>query len=102
MLPSGKLKGLPKIQTMKELGVPMVSNQWRAVGGPANLPKPVVDYWVNVLDKVRKTDFWRKDFLEKSVLEDGWLIGDPFLQSIDKEQEVDKAVFGELGMLKKK
>jgi putative tricarboxylic transport membrane protein len=97
-----RLKGLPKIQTMKELGVPMVSNQWRAVGGPGNLPKPVVDYWVNVLDKVRKTDVWRKDFLEKSVLEDGWLIGDAFLQSIDKEQEVDKAVFGELGMLKKK
>ena len=52
-----RLKGLPKIQTMKELGVAMVSNQWRAVGGPGNLPKPVVDYWVNVLDKVRKTDF---------------------------------------------
>ena len=50
----------------------------------------------------RKTDFWRKDFLEKSVLEDGWLIGDAFLRSVDKEQEVDKAVFGELGMLKKK
>jgi hypothetical protein len=37
-----RLRGLPKIQTMKELGVPMVSNQWRALGGPANLPKPVV------------------------------------------------------------
>jgi len=96
-----RLKGLPKIATMRELGVSMVSNQWRAVGGPGNLPKPVVDFWVNVLDKVRKTDSWRKGFLEKSVLEDGWLIGDAFLQSIDREQEVDKAVFAELGMLKK-
>jgi putative tricarboxylic transport membrane protein len=97
-----RLKALPKILTMKELGVAMVSNQWRAIGGPGNLPKPVVDYWVNVLDKVRKSDAWRKEFLEKSVLEDGWMIGDAFLQSIDKEQEVDKAVFAELGMLKKK
>ena len=42
-----------------------------------------------------------KGFLEKSVLEDGWLIGDAFLQAIDREMEVDKAVFAELGMLKK-
>jgi putative tricarboxylic transport membrane protein len=96
-----RLKGLPKIATMKELGVPMVSNQWRALGGPGNLPKPVVDFWVNVLDKVRKTDAWKKGFLEKSVLEDGWLIGDDFLKAVDREMEVDKAVFAELGMLKK-
>jgi tripartite-type tricarboxylate transporter receptor subunit TctC len=54
------------------------------------------------LDKVRKTDTWRKGYLEKSVLDDGWLTGDAFLKSIDREQEVDKAVFAELGMLKKK
>jgi putative tricarboxylic transport membrane protein len=96
-----RLKGLSKIPTMKELGVAMVSNQWRALGGPGNLPKPVVDFWVNALDKVRKTDTWKKGFLEKSVLEDGWLIGDAFLQSTDREMEVDKAVFAELGMLKK-
>lgn len=97
-----RLKGLAKIPTLKELGVPMVSNQWRALGGPGNLPKSVVDFWVNVLDKVRKTDYWRKDFLAKSVLEDGWLIGDAFLQSVVREQEIDRAVFAELGMLKKK
>jgi tripartite-type tricarboxylate transporter receptor subunit TctC len=86
---------------MKELGVAMVSNQWRALGGPGNLPKPVVDFWVNALDKVRKTDTWRKGFLEKSVLEDGWLTGEAFLQAVDREQEIDKAVFAELGLLKK-
>ncbi len=96
-----RLKGLPKIATMKELGVSMVSNQWRALGGPGNLPKPVVDFWVNALDKVRKTDSWKKGFLEKSVLEDGWLIGDDFLKSVDREMEIDKGVFAELGMLKK-
>jgi tripartite-type tricarboxylate transporter receptor subunit TctC len=87
---------------MKELGVPMVSNQWRAVGGPGNLPRAVVDYWVAVLDKVRKTDAWREGYLKKSVLEDGWLVGEAFLKSVDREMEVDKAVFAELGMLKKK
>jgi len=96
-----RLKGLNRIPTTKELGVQMVSNQWRALGGPGNLPKPVVEFWVNALDKVRKTDSWKKGFLEKSVLEDGWLVGDAFLQAIDREMEVDKGVFAELGMLKK-
>lgn len=97
-----RLKSLSKIPTMKELGVAVISNQWRALGGPGNLPKPVVDYWTAVLDKVRKTDTWRKGYLEKSVVEDGWLVGDGFLQLVDREMEVDKAVFAELGMLKKK
>ena len=96
-----RLKGLNKIPTTRELGVQVVSNQWRALGGPGNLPKPVVDFWVNALDKVRKTDAWKKGFLEKSVLEDGWLTGDAFLQAIDKEMESDKVTFAELGMLKK-
>jgi putative tricarboxylic transport membrane protein len=97
-----RLKGLPAIPTMKELGVPVVSNQWRALGGPGNLPKAVVDFWVGVLDKVRKTDSWRTGYLKKSVLEDGWLTGEAFLQLVDREMEVDKAVFAELGMLKKR
>jgi putative tricarboxylic transport membrane protein len=97
-----RLKSLSSIPTMKELGVAVVSNQWRALGGPGNLPKQVVDYWTAVLDKVRKTDTWRKGYLEKSVLEDGWLTGEQFLQLVDREMEVDKAVFAELGMLKKK
>jgi putative tricarboxylic transport membrane protein len=97
-----RLRSLSGVPTMKELGVPVVSNQWRAIGGPGALPKAVVDYWVNVLDKVRRTDSWRKGYLEKSVLEDGWLTGDAFLQVVDREQDVDRAVFAELGMLKKK
>jgi tripartite-type tricarboxylate transporter receptor subunit TctC len=38
-----RLKLLPKIPTMKEQGAAMVSTQWRALGGPGNLPQPVVD-----------------------------------------------------------
>jgi putative tricarboxylic transport membrane protein len=97
-----RLKLLPTIPTMKEQGVNLISNQWRAVGGPGNLPKPVIDFWVGVLDKVRKTDAWRQGYLQKSVLDDGWLTGEAFLKVVDAEHEVDKAVFAELGMLKKK
>ncbi|MBI4594659.1 MAG: tripartite tricarboxylate transporter substrate binding protein, partial [Candidatus Rokubacteria bacterium] len=97
-----RLKLLSSIATMRELGFDVISTQWRAVGAGGNLPKPIVDFWVGVLDKVRKTDEWRKGNLEKNVLEDGWLIGDAFLKFVTEEYENSKAVFAELGMLKKK
>lgn len=97
-----RLKLLSSVPTMRELGFNVISTQWRAIGAGGNLPKPVVDYWVGVLDKVRKSDEWRKGYLEKSVLEDGWLTGDAFLKFVTEEYETYKAVFAELGMLKKK
>jgi putative tricarboxylic transport membrane protein len=97
-----KAKVFADVPSTKELGLDVISNQWRAVGGPGNMPKPIVDYWVAVLDKVRKTDAWQKGYLEKSVLEDGWLTGEAFLKLVDKEMEIDKALYAELGMLKKK
>ena len=87
---------------MRELGFDVISTQWRAVGAGGNLPKPIVDFWVGVLGKVRTHDDWRKGYLEKSVLEDGWLTGDAFLKFVTEEYENSKAVFAELGMLKKK
>ena len=97
-----RLKLLSSVPTMRELGFDVISTQWRAVGAGGNLPKPIVDFWVGVLDKVRKNDEWRKGYLEKSVLEDGWLTGDAFLKFVTEEYENSKAVFAELGMLKKK
>ena len=97
-----RLNLLSKVPTMRERGFDVISTQWRAVGAGGNLPKPLVDYWVGVLDKVRKTGEWRKGYLEKSVLEDGWLTGDAFLKFVTEEYENSRAVFAELGMLKKK
>jgi putative tricarboxylic transport membrane protein len=97
-----RLGSLKTIPTMRELGLDVINTQWRAVGASGKVPKSVVDYWVGVLDKVRKTDEWRQGYLQKSVLEDGWLTGDAFLKFVTEEYEASKVIFGELGMLKKK
>lgn len=97
-----RLKLMSDVPTMRELGVDVISTQWRAVGAGGNLPGPIVDFWVGVLDKVRKTDEWRKGYLEQKVLEDGWLTGNAFVKFVTEEYENYKSVFAELGMLKKK
>lgn len=96
-----RLDLLPRIPTFKEQGVEVTSYFWRAFGGPPGLSPQVIDYWVDVLAKVRQTSEWRKGYLEKSVLADGWLVKEEFAKLMDREYETYREVFGRLGMLKK-
>jgi tripartite-type tricarboxylate transporter receptor subunit TctC len=92
---------MPDVPTMKEAGVDMVSYNWRGIGGPPNLPKNVVDFWVQTLGKMRETDDWKKGYLAKVNQGDGWLVGDDLMKYVHKEHDQFKAVFEKLGLLKK-
>jgi len=92
---------LANVPTWRSMGIDVSILHWRGLFAPPGVPADTVKYWDATLGKMVKTDSWKKGFLEKSVLEDGWLVGDAFLQAIDREMEVDKGVFAELGMLKK-
>jgi putative tricarboxylic transport membrane protein len=99
---SKRLADFPNVPTMKEAGVDMVSYNWRGIGGPPNLPKEVVAFWVDVLTKMRATDDWQKGYLAKVNQGDGWLVGDQLMSYVHKEHDQYRAVFDKLGLLKKK
>jgi putative tricarboxylic transport membrane protein len=96
-----RMPDFPNVPTMKEAGVDMVSYNWRGIGGPPNLPKNVVDFWVQTLGKMRETDDWKKGYLAKVNQGDGWLVGDDLMKYVHKEHDQFKAVFEKLGLLKK-
>jgi putative tricarboxylic transport membrane protein len=96
-----RLADFPDVPTFKESGIDMVSYNWRGIGGPPRLPKAVVDYWVDVLGKMRATSDWKQGYLAKVYQEDGWLVGDQLMAYAHKEHDQFKAVFEKLGMLKK-
>ena len=50
-----RLSLLPDVPTVAEAGYPMLDiHGWHGISGPPGLPKPIVDYWVNALERASK------------------------------------------------
>lgn len=52
----------PDLPTFTELGYPVVSERFRALAGPPDLPKEVVDYWSDVCEKVTADPAFEEEF----------------------------------------
>lgn len=91
---------LPNHPTMREQGYNVLSSQTRSIIGRAGIPKEAVDFWVQVLDKVRKTPEWGK-YLDVNLLEDGWLVREDFFKDAENDYKTIKAIMDEMGMSKK-
>jgi tripartite-type tricarboxylate transporter receptor subunit TctC len=85
---------------MREQGYNVLSSQTRSIIGRAGIPKEAVDFWVQVLDKVRKTPEWKK-YLDVNLLEDGWLVREDFFKDAENDYKTIKAIMDEMGMSKK-
>ena len=90
----------PDHPTMREQGFNVISTQTRSFVARGGTSPEVVDYWVQVLDKVRKTPEWKK-YLEDNLLEDGWLAKGDFLKDADNDYKTIKSIMDEMGMSKK-
>jgi putative tricarboxylic transport membrane protein len=84
----------PNHPTIKEQG------QTRSLVGKAGIPAEAVDFWVQVLDKVRNTPEW-KEYLKQNLLEDGWLAKQDFFKDAENDYNTIKAIMDEMGMSKK-
>ncbi len=93
-----RLKLLPDIPTMKEQGWDVYNDQYRSVIAPKGIPDYVVKYWEDVLNKVRQSRLWREDYLQKSVLEDGWMGPREFTEFMRQEHERYLKLAQELGL----
>ncbi len=90
----------PNHPTIREQGFDVISIQTRSMVGKAGIPMEVIDYWVTVLGKMRATPEW-KEYLQKFLLDDGWLVKEDFLKDADNDYKTTKAIMDEMGMSKK-
>ena len=85
---------------MREQGYDVISIQTRSIVAKGGTSSEVVDYWVQILDKVRKTPEW-KNYLKNSLLDDGWLVKEDFFKDAENDYNTIKPIMDELGMSKK-
>tara|TARA_R110000787_G_scaffold133560_5_gene245916 strand:+ start:535 stop:1539 length:1005 start_codon:yes stop_codon:yes gene_type:complete len=100
--PPGKLKGrFGQIKTFEELGYgkDMVYYMQRSVIGPPGMPKDAQAFYVDVFDKVYKSEAWQK-YLSTKGLVPGWLTGKALTDYFVAELEVHRGLLKELGEIK--
>jgi putative tricarboxylic transport membrane protein len=90
----------PNHPTMREQGYNVISTQTRSFVAKGGTASEVVDYWVQVFEKMRKTPEWKK-YLDDNLLEDGWLAKGDFIKDADNDYKTIKSIMDEMGMSKK-
>ena len=100
--PTGKVTGpFGKILTFEELGygTDMVYYMQRSIIAPEGIPADVQAFYVDVFDKVYKTDQWQT-YMKKKGLIPGWLTGPALTKYFVEELESHRKLLISTGEIK--
>ena len=93
-----RLPGYPDTPTLREAGFDVTPTpQIRGVVGPPQMPADAAAYWIDRFAKLRETASWKK-YLRDNQLEDDFVTGEKFGQSIDATQKQLREQFIEAGI----
>jgi putative tricarboxylic transport membrane protein len=92
----GALAGVP---TLKEQGVDALFTNWRLVIGPKGMQKEHVAFWERALAQATSSEAWKKD-MERNFWREKFQTGAALQQFLDKEAEVFRALWAEIGVKK--
>ncbi len=96
---SGKrLKGeYLDVPTFEELGYKPVDLQiYRAIVAPPGISAEAVKFWEDVLRKVSETPEWQEGYIQKSLLNSTFIVGEEARKFISEDQKKFAAVFAEI------
>ncbi len=92
----GKIAEIP---TCKEQGVDVTFVNWRGLFGAPGMPDYAQKFWQDTLKKMTETEEWKA-----ACKANGWdmtyLGADDFVKFLEQENENNKALLSEIGMLK--
>lgn len=96
-------KRLPKltdVPTLKEQGINVVFQSFRAVAGPKGMSPEAVKYWEDTFKKVTQTEAWKK-YLNDNLISDVYCGSQEFGKYLDEQDKMYKEVLTQMGVLKK-
>jgi putative tricarboxylic transport membrane protein len=86
------------IPTCKEMGLNVEYLMLRGIFMPGGVTPDMVKYYVDVLDKVRATDDWKK-FLEEGAFNTSHMTGKEYADWVAKNEELHHSLMKEAGFL---
>ena len=99
LLSDRKLTGIfAKIPLAKELGLDVVSPNWRGFYAPPEMSKENLRFWEETLGKMVKSDAW-KEVLEKQAWVDFFMTGDKLRKFLEDELAMYEKLAKELGLV---
>ncbi|OYY99770.1 MAG: tricarboxylate transporter [Polaromonas sp. 28-63-22] len=88
------------IPTCKEAGVPTDYTMLRGIFMPPGVTKDQIDFYVNLLRKVRETPEW-KDYMEKGAFNQTVMIGDDFTKWLGTAENRHRDLMKQAGFIAK-
>jgi tripartite-type tricarboxylate transporter receptor subunit TctC len=89
------------IPTCKESGLPVEYTMLRGIFLPGGVPQDAVNFYIDVLKKVRETPDW-KDFSEKAAFNQTFMTGPQFVKWLDDAEKLHQNLMEKAGFLAKK
>ena len=86
------------IPTCEEAGIPMQYQMLRGIFMPAGVDQEVVDYYVDLFQKVRETPEW-KEFMQNGAFTQTFMSGDEYAAWVAEAGELHKNLMTEAGFL---
>jgi putative tricarboxylic transport membrane protein len=86
------------IPTCKESGVPTAYTMLRGIFMAPGVSKEQVDFYTNLLTKVRETAEW-KDYMEKGAFNQTTMSGEAFVQWLGKAENTHRELMKEAGFM---
>jgi tripartite-type tricarboxylate transporter receptor subunit TctC len=86
------------IPTCKEAGVPIDYVMLRGIFMPAGVSKEQVDFYVNLLKKVRETPEWKK-FMEDGAFNQSFMAGPEYQKWVERAEALHRDLMKEAGFL---
>jgi tripartite-type tricarboxylate transporter receptor subunit TctC len=94
----GDPAGWGEIPTCKEAGVEIEYQMLRGIFMPAGVDQEVVDFYVDLFQKVRETPEW-KDFMQKGAFSTTFMSGDEYKQWVANAAENHKKLMTNAGFI---
>jgi tripartite-type tricarboxylate transporter receptor subunit TctC len=88
------------IPTCKDSGLPVEYQMLRGIFAPPGVGKEVVDYYVDLFNKVRATPEW-KEFIETGAFNDTSMTGADYVRWLEAAEKTHRELMAEAGFLAK-